>query len=77
MKSLSLIILATALATAALTGCAERHSVQYYAKHTHADVHEAKWCLHHGADGLSGTTLHNCRAAVTVWDDTAPPIPVD
>lgn len=76
MKRIS-IFLAAAIAVAALTGCAQRHSIAYYAKHTHADIREAKWCLHHGADGLSGTALHNCRAAVTARDDTAPPMHID
>ena len=69
MKRISLILLA-GLAIAALAGCAERHSVDYYLHHTAARTQEMKRCIQDHSNS------YNCRAAAASFD-AAPPVPVD
>ena len=80
MKRIATIILA-GLVAAALSGCAERHSVRYYAHHPQVRMSELKWCVRQerGA-GPTGTALKNCEAAGTAQAyhaDSAPPMPVN
>lgn len=69
MKRISLILLA-GLVAAALSGCAERHSVDYYLHHTAARTQEMKRCMRDNSHS------YNCRAAAASFD-AAPPMPVD
>ena len=69
MKRIS-VFLAAFLATAALAGCAERHSVNYYLHHTAARTQEMKHCMR------DHSSSYNCRAAAASFD-AGPPIPVD
>ena len=69
MKRISLIIL-TGLVAAALAGCAERHSVNYYLHHVAARTQEMKNCMR------DHSSSYSCRAAAASFD-AAPPVPVD
>ena len=69
MKRISLIIL-TGLVAAALAGCAERHSVNYYLHHVAARTHEMKHCMR------DHSRSYNCRVAAASYD-AAPPIPIN
>lgn len=69
MKRISLIILA-GLVAAALVGCAERHSVNYYLHHVAARTQEMKHCMR------DHSSSYDCRAAAASFD-AGPAIPVD
>lgn len=69
MKRITTLIFA-GLVAAALSGCAERHSVNYYLHHTAARTQEMKHCMR------DQSTSYNCRAAAASYD-AAPPIPIN
>ena len=69
MKRITTLIIA-GLVVAALSGCAERHSVNYYLHHTAARTREMKRCMR------DHSTSYNCRVAAASYD-AAPPIPIN